>query len=281
MARTIVEIKQSIVDQKDLEPDLDSLNSPSQTAIYNLFMYIVAVAIYLHESIWDIFKVDLENIAATAVAGTAKWLQKKVLEFQFDAVTPQVIEVIDGVASYPIVDATKRIITRASVKQTGNKIVSVKVAKGSANSLEPLTTEEKTALSDYLDDIKLVGTEIIVVSQEADRLKVTGTVYYKGQYVESVVKAAVIAAIDNYLATFSNDIQSFDGTLIVNKLIDAVQAVPGVNDFVITEIKGRNADQTVADGTPITRTYESVAGYIISEDTAGHTLNDTLTMVLG
>jgi hypothetical protein len=246
-----------------------------------LFMYIVAVAIYLHESIWDIFKVDLENIAATAVAGTAKWLQKKVLEFQFDAVTPQVIEVIDGVASYPIVDATKRIITRASVKQTGNKIVSVKVAKGSANSLEPLTTEEKTALSDYLDDIKLVGTEIIVVSQEADRLKVTGTVYYKGQYVESVVKAAVIAAIDNYLATFSNDIQSFDGTLIVNKLIDAVQAVPGVNDFVITEIKGRNADQTVADGTPITRTYESVAGYIISEDTAGHTLNDTLTMVLG
>lgn len=280
MARTIAEIQQSIIDEKDAQSSLSGLTSPSQTAIWRLWTFIIAVCIALHEQLWDVFKADLEVIAAKAVPGNAKWLQAKVLEFQYSATDPQVVEVDpdDFTVSYPTVNTALRIITRCSVKESGQTI-NIKAAKGTT-TLEALTTDEKTALTDYVNDIKIAGQDTRIISQDPDRLMVAGTVYYKGQFIESVVKAAVIGAIDDYLSQFSLDNESFDGTLFLSKLVDAVQQVPGVVDFVITEAKGRASTQALGDVSAISRIYATIAGYIISEDGAGDTLDDTLTMEL-
>ena len=275
MARTIAEIKQSIIDKKNGETSLAALNSPSQVAFYNLIIYIVAACIFFHETLWDILKKEVEGIAEKAVPGTAKWWQDQIFKFQFSSTTPQIIDLIDFYPKYPIVNPSLRIITRASVKQDGNKVIGIKVAKGIYPSITALTSDEKNALQNYIDKIKFAGTEATVVSFNADRLKVTAEVFYEGQYVQSVVKAAVIAAIDNFLATLP-----FDGVFYLNKLIDVIQTVEGVKDVVVSEAKGRADAQSVGSGIVIARYYETKAGYMISEDTAGHTLNDTITMTL-
>ncbi len=275
MARTIVEIKQSIVDKKNAEPSLSGLTSPSQAAIYNLIIYIVAACIFFHETLWDILKKEIEGIAEKAIPGTAKWWQDQIFKFQFSSTTPQVISLIDFYPKYAVQDPTLRIITRASIKQDGNKVIGIKVAKGIYPSISALSVDEKSALQNYVDKIKFAGTEVNITSLNADRLRIAAEVYYEGQFVQSVVKAAVIVAIDEFLATLP-----FDGVFYLNKLIDAIQNVDGVKDVVVSEAKGRADAQPLTSGIIINRFYETKAGYMISEDIAGNTLADTITMTL-
>ena len=194
MARTVDEIKQTILDAKDGEPDLSGLNSPSSTAVFNLWAYITAVAINAFEQLLDLATEDLEELARDAISGTEEWLQKRFLEFQYDASNPQVITVTDGAATYPVVDESLRIITRAAVKTQSNGKVQVKVAKGDT-TLEPLDTSELNALIGYIDKIGFAGVAVDTVSLNADRFQFQGEIFYSGEYVDTTVKQSVIDAI--------------------------------------------------------------------------------------
>lgn len=281
MARTVSEIQQEIIDAKNAEPELSSLDSPSQTAVWRLWSYIVALAINLHEQFVDIATTNLEQIARDAIAGTADWLQRRVLEFQYDATNPQVITVIDGRAAYPTIDESLRIITRAAVKEQSNGRTLVKVAKGE-ETLSPLDNDEINALKGYLSKIAFVGVPVDVSSLNADRLRFEGTIYYSGEYVETDVKNNVKSAIESYLESISVD--NFSGTFIREKLIDAIQAVEGVTgvDTINVQLNGRPEQSPLggAANVNISRSYETAAGYMIPEDTEGNTLGDTITMIL-
>ena len=281
MARSIQENQQIIIDQKNAESELDDLNSPSQVAIWNLWTFIVAVAINLFEQILDVAKLDLEQIARDAIAGTAEWLQKRVLEFQYDADNPQVITVIDGRASYPTLDESLRIVTRAAVKAQENGRVLVKAAKGDA-VIEPLSTVELNALKGYLKEIGFVGIPLDAISLFSDRFRFEGSIFYSGEFVETDVKENVIIAITDYLSSISID--TFDGVIVREKVIDAIQAVAGVEGIdSINVIMNARPEQSAfggVDNVLIQRTYETAAGYVIEEDETGQTFDDTITMIL-
>src|SRR5262249_23284868 len=107
MARSIETIKQEIVAAKNADPVLAGvLSSPSKTAIWNLWAYITAVALQVHERIWDLMKADMEQVAARAVPGTTAWLHNRVRDFQYHAVLPQVVQVVNLSPVYnPVVEA--------------------------------------------------------------------------------------------------------------------------------------------------------------------------------
>ena len=282
MARSITTIQNEIIAAKTADSNLNSLNSPSAVAIWRLWSRIIAGAIETQEQLWDVFKAELEQIAREAVPGTADWLQKRVLEFQYSATNPQVISVIDGKATYSTIDASLRIVTRAAVVEQVNNRVLVKVAKDDGSGgLTPLAAQEVSALVSYLDAIGFVGIAIDTSSLFADRLKFQGTIFYNGQYVEATVKAAVITAIKAYLSSIS--ITEFDGTIVREELINAIQAVTGVTGVdtlnVVLTARPSSIPLTGAVVT-VQRTYITAAGYIIQEDTARSTFNDTITMTL-
>ena len=281
MARKTEEIQQEMIDAKNNDPVLSELNSPSKTAIWRLWTFIVSAAINVHEQYIDVAITELEQVARDAVAGTADWLQQRVLEFQYDETNPQVITVIDGRASYATIDPLLRIVTRASVKEQANGRVQVKVAKGDV-PLEQLNTNELNALRGYLDKVGFVGIPIDSVSLKADRLRFEGEIFYSGEFVESTVKAAVIAAITKYMDNIS--IGNFDGIVTRERIMDAIQLVPGVVgiDTLNVLLNGRPEQDVLGgnDNVLIQRQYETFAGYIIEEDTEGNTFSDTITMTL-
>lgn len=282
MARSIDDIQNEIITAKDADATLAALNSPSAVAIWRLWSRIVAGAIETQEQLWDVFKAELEQVAREAVPGTADWLQKRVLEFQYDAASPQVITVVDGKASYPTVDPSLRIVTRAAVVEQVNSRVLVKVAKdGGGGTLTPLDAVEVNALVGYLDKLGFVGIPIDVSSLFADRLKMVAEVFYSGEYVETTVKANVITAIESYLSSVSVD--NFDGKIVREQIVDAVQAVEGVTgvDTLNVVLTARPSSIAITGATTnVLRSYTTAAGYIIQEDTAGHTFDDTITMTL-
>ncbi len=281
MARTTSVIKQSIIDAKNAEASLNDLSSNSQSAIWNVWAFITAQAINYLEQLQDLLKSEVETIAAAAVPGTAQWLKDRTLKFQYG----DVVQVnSDFSVGYPTVDTTKQIITQASIKQTGNRLVLIKVAKGITPSLTALDATELSAFTSYIDKIKFAGTQTSILSQDSDKLKVAADVYYDGQYIQTTVKTNVINAINNYLAALP-----FDGTVSLNKLIDAIQDVDGVNDVVLNTVVARpdtvalssNLVTNMVTGSDwMSRNYETSAGYIVGETTASNTLNDTINLIL-
>lgn len=278
MSRNIKQIQDSIINEKALHLELNTLNSPSQTSIWRVWTYITAVAIYLHETLWDKFKIELEAIVANAPIGTVEWVQQKSLDFQYDSINPQIVQLVNFVPAYNPIDATKLLITRASVKTLPNKIVSVKVAK--SEPPVPLTSIELSSFKGYLDEISFAGVAYNAISLDSDKIYIDADIYYNGQY-STVISTSVIAAINTYLSKLP-----FDGIIRISALEDAIQGVAGVTDVVFNNVALRanatafgSKTYLVQSNATIFNKYGLVSGYVIPETTALNTLTDTLTFI--
>ena len=278
MARTINEIQAELIAEIQSIPELSGLSSTSAVAIWRLFTRVVAAALETEEQLNDVFRAELEQIAREAVPGTDDWLQRRVLEFQYDALNPQITQVIDGRVTYPVINESLRIVTRAAIKTQPNSRTLVKVAKGDA-TLSPLTADELVALGGYLSRIGFSGIPIDVTSQQADRVRLDNCIiYYLRQYNPATVKAAVIEAIEGYLKNIST--VNFNGVVVRTAIIDVIQSVEGValvGSSVFTPVI-RPFSVAAPGGFSILDQRESQAGYAITEDAAGYELTNTIVM---
>ena len=281
MARTIEEIKQQLIDTKDSLPALSGLTSNSQVSLFGNLFEVTAINIGIFEQLIDAYISEIETIISAQAIGSITWVRQKALDFQYGDYVE--LDTTDFSISYPVLDTTKQIITRASVKEVGNLIIQIKVAKSEPPA--PLIAGEVTALTDYLTVIKPAGTQINIVSLDSDKLYLEGIVYYSGQY-SSVIQTNVETALGDYMEALSST-DNFDGVVRVSEVNDIIQAVTGVKDVNLTEI-GARPDTTafgsrttvfkLSSGTNI-REYETYAGYIVEETTSGSTFADKLTYV--
>ena len=283
MARSLQQIKDDIKTQVRTYPSLDPFKFPdeggSQVSIFNLMITIVSASILVFEKIQDIFLEDVTSLAENAISGNSQWLQAQILLFQYGD-TVQLDE--NYSPYYPVIDETKQIVTRCAIIDANP--VQIKVAKGVAPNLAPLTTDELNALKDYYygtqfqEGIGFAGITATFSTDNPDRMYVEADVYYSSQLVVADVKADVIAAIDNFFATFQET--NFNGTVFIIKLTDAIQAVTGVTRVVYTDILAREDSVPIGSATSIDfqGSYQTNAGYLISEDTTNFTLDDSITM---
>ena len=285
MARSISVISQQMLDAKAADSNLSGLTSNSKVAIWRLWVYIVAACINIFEQLQDAYLVEIETIADTAIPGTKQWVQDRTFRFQYDSVTPQILVVnSDLTLSYATPDTTKRLVTRCSVTQGVSKVVNIKVAKATSIT-DPtpiqLATPEFNSLVGYWSLIGFAGLGYNVINKASDKISVTATIYYAGQYA-STIQAAVESAINNYFATLD-----FDGKIRVSKIEDAIQSVLGVNDLKISQITGRDNTIPFASATKIFDLttgvnliqYQMVSGYAIQENTTSETFADTITYI--
>ncbi len=278
MARTIDEIQASMIADVQSDSTLSGLTSTSKRAIWRLWTYVFAVAVNLLEQLMDVFKTDNETIVSLAPPQTTAWLSDKIFKFQYDATNPQVLQLINLVPQYPVVDSTKYIVTRVSVKTNLAGQVFIKVAKG--NPPQALTTPELNALTSYTNEIGVTGLYYTLTSTNSDKLMVAAQVYYNGSY-SAVIQANVIAGINAFLASLP-----FDGSMQLSDLEAAIRNVEGVNDLILNNVVSRQDSVALANGTYlvqnnqyISRKWPTVSGYIVPETTTGFTLADTLTFI--
>jgi len=281
MARTIAQIQAQIIATKNAQPELAGLTSTSKRAIWNLWTFVVAACIAIFEQLLDSFLTEVETQVAQSAGASVLWLQAKMFQFQYDATTPQIIQLINTVPQYPVVDANKRIITACSVTSSLSNQVSIKVAK--SNPFVALATAELTAAQSYINTIGAAGITYNVISLNADKLYVQAQIYYQGQY-STVIQQNVIDAINSFLQNLS--IVNFNGSMKISDLEGAIRNVAGVNDVVLNNVRGRddassfsNGIDLVLNNTVISRQWNTIAGYIVQETTTGKTFADSLTFI--
>ncbi len=281
MARTIQEIFQEIITEKetfssldDLVPNpdsaqtfLDDLTSSSKVAIWRLQFWVMAVAIFIHESLFDTFKADVETRALEIIPATTIFYVLEALKFQLGD------ELIFTDGTFKFEDSTsaaalaKKIITQASARDI-NQVVTLKIAKDDGSGgLEKLTPTEVTAFEAYLDNIKIAGTKTIVISDDPDLLKVAYTIQFDplvmkedGTLIEDGT-SPVQEAIDAYIEGLP-----FDSIFRVQDLTDAIQLARGVVNAVADVVEAKFALLDFEDILAVqTETYLPNAGYLVTD----------------
>jgi hypothetical protein len=278
MARTVAQIKQSMLDAKNADTTLSALTSTSQTAKWNLYYFIVASCIAIFEQLQDLFKTDLEAIASTAAPSTPQWTRNKVLKYQKGDVAE--LNTTTFVIEYPTVNVANQILTRCAVVTAPNRTVLIKVAK--SDPPVPVSVGELAELQSYIETFNPAGIAFTLINENSDKMEVAATIYYNGQY-SAVISTNVVAALNNYMANLP-----FNGVISTQAVVDAMQAAEGVISVSLARILVRK--DTVAYGAGVTLynlstgvdsvQYQTIAGYVVQETTATHTFADTLSYIV-
>ena len=276
MAQSISDIQNEMIAEKANHPELTALDSTSNTSIWQLWTYITATVIMYFEQLMDLFKTDIQNIIDTNQYGSAAWWYNQILAFQYG----DLLVFINNIFQYPPLPqspsqadldnlAAKQIIKFCSVSTSEDDgVIQIKVAKADGNGQPAqLSEDEKNGVYSYCKAIRPAGIRFTVISKPADVLQLGATIYYDSAGDLSVIQPAVEQAIATFLAT--NNASNVDGTLYVNKLIDAIQAVPGlvgnqVDIKTLIAVSGSGANIVT---TPVTSSYQPVSGYIMLDAT--------------
>jgi hypothetical protein len=272
MARTIDEIYNAIIVEKELQTDLapllpnpetantllSELSSGSKVAVWRLWFRIVAWAIHAHEVVFDTHMAEITAFADTLIGGTKRWLHAQCFKFQLGDTL--IYNSTTSRFTYSTVNTATQIIKRASVLEAGGQL-RIKVAKEVSSVPTKLDVSELAAFQVYISQIKFAGTNVIVTSNDADELRIYFTVFYDpllmtstGALVSNGAVKPVEDAINNFISTLP-----FDGVLNTTELTDAVQKAVGVKDPILTSASARFG---VNPFVPISREYTADAGYM-------------------
>jgi hypothetical protein len=285
MARTITQIKDSIIADMQAYPELTSLLANTSTrSIWYLFVFTISGAISLLEQIMDSFKTDTDANIAKSAAGTPLWLQDKAFKFQYSSSTPQIVKLdtTTFAPTYDIINPDLQIVKRCSVNSTVANYVTLKTAKDINGTLTALTTPENDSFQGYINTIGTAGINYIATSSPANQMYWTAQITYDAQYA-STIKQSLSDAATTFLATIP-----FDGIFRVNKFEAYIlNNVPGVVDLITNELSIREDFQTVAQGTILVTGNDVMvsnlnpsAGYIIPETTSGFGILDGNNILL-
>lgn len=240
--RTLKEIQDSILLAKSQAESLDALTiiqpgeadtadnltSNSKVSIWRLWVYIQAMAIFVHEGIFEAHKAEIEALIALNKLHTALWYKGKALAFQYGFDIGE-LDYYDNTGVDETLVEDSKIINQASVEELGGRL-KIKVATLDGEVLAPINDTQKAAFTQYISLVRDAGTRIEVVSRPPDDFKAVIDIYYDplilnglGARLDGNNETPVTEAIIAYLYNLE-----FNGEFILTKLTDHLQTVEGV-----------------------------------------------------
>ena len=253
---TTEEIYKQIINEKENGnyTPLDELTSESKVSVWRTFVYIFAYFSVTIRELFTSFVEYVESVFAKNQPGTLYWWIEQIKKFQYG----DTLEFLDGVFKYSIIDEEKQIVKQIALESL-DRLLTFKVASmDDSNNLIPLTTPQVEALTAYVDKIKFPGTNISIISQEADNLRLTYRVYYNAQIHKIDLDAAIRAVANNYLSKLV-----FNGKFSITGLTDEFQKINGVINPVCTIAEAKNHYEAESDYAAIMDYYIAAAGYMM------------------
>ena len=230
MARSIQEIQTLIYQAKAQEPALSELNSTSKVAIWRLWVYIISVAIWSLEKLFDLHRADIDKRLAELKPHTARWYRSKALAFQYGLdLLPDSDTFNNQGHTEGAIEASKIVKYSAVIESKNEGRLIVKIAGEQGDTLQPITDAQKQAFEAYLSEIKDAGVRLSVVNYQPDILHLQMKIVYDPLMLDSNGQSIIHAtkpverAIKDYLKRLP-----FNGELVLAHLIDALQQAEGV-----------------------------------------------------
>ena len=269
MSRTIKDIYNAAVTERNKRLELSEFKSDSKMSVMNGILWVVAAVIYSFETLLDVFAVDITEAINGRINGTPNYYANALLQYQQG---DELIVREDGLAfGYAAVDETKRIITQVSyVESTDDQNIDskliLKVATGTKGNLEAIPAEELVPINAYIGKLKFAGTRVEVISTKGDVLIPRLTVFYDGAIPESEMYDAIEAQLKEYVMNIE-----FDAAVYVSRLTDAIRKAEHVTDVFIDEsatpeqgvfIASHDTDGNIQPMQRVLRMTYTASGYL-------------------
>ncbi len=252
MARSVTEIKKEITDNfvaneaVQQSYSLDNTKTFEQqfsvASIESIFFYVVAMAVWVLEVLFDRHRDEVETLLSNRHAHTLNYYTEKALQFLYGfQLVPFTCE-YDTTGKTDSEIAAAKIVTYAATarykRDNGRVFLRVKAAKGTTER-QPLDAAELQAFTRYVQDTQDAGVDLECTSNNPDRVRQTWTVYYDPQVLDAdgnrldgsaqdVVKSAIV----DYMQSLP-----FNGLYVPTFHVDALQKVSGVRVPLIDENK--------------------------------------------
>ncbi|MPL54899.1 hypothetical protein SDC9_00365 [bioreactor metagenome] len=231
MARSVDTIYADLIAKKESDSNLDVLNSTSKTAIWRLWLYILAYATNVLESLFDKHYTEVTSIITELKPHTMRWYRQKALAFQYGFDLISDTDIFDnGTATEAQIEASKIIKYAAITEATTESRLVLKIAtEDSAGKLAPITSGQESAFIPYIEEIKDAGVAITVINYLPDILKLNLRIYYDPLVLTSsgVSIRTGKKPVEEALNEFMKELP-FNGELVLNSLIDKLQKTEGV-----------------------------------------------------
>ena len=230
MSRTIQEIQTLILQAKAQEPALNELNSTSKVAIWRLWVYIIAVAIWSLEKLFDQHRADIDKRLAELKPHTARWYRSKALAFQYGFdLLPDSDKFNNQGHTEEAIEASKIVKYSAVIESKNEGRLIVKIAGEQGEQLQPITDAQKQAFEAYLQEIKDAGVRLSVVNYQPDVLHLQMKIIYDPLVLDSNGQSILHATkpVEDTVKSYLKRLP-FNGELVLAHLIDALQQAEGV-----------------------------------------------------
>lgn len=231
MARTTVEIANEMHKAVQADIVLSALfTSVSTTAVFRLFIYIVAVAINTFEQILDTHSVEMDEIKLNQKTGRLTWYRTMALKFQYGFILITDRDYYDnGNATLEQIEASKVVKYAAVNESEESSAVIIKIAGEVNGVLSPIPQPQKIAFEAYVKEFKIAGVQVRVINFLPDRLYFNMTMYYDPELLTangmSILNGnyPVNDAINEYMKELP-----FNGEFVIANFVDKLQQVPGI-----------------------------------------------------
>ncbi len=238
MAREISTIQQGMIDTVQADDTLSAeLTSTSKTARWRLTTYVVAVAIYLLEVLFDKHTSETDSKLALQQAHGLNWYAQKAKLFQYG------YSLVDDSDYYETTDEDAQIVSHAAVDEI-NGTLYMKVAKTEDESLTYLDGDQLTSFKKYIARIKDAGVKIEIVSDEGDDLRLVIDIYYDPQVLNAdgtlILDSSQEPAKDTIKAFITS--LPFNGEFVPAHMVDALQLTAGILIPEILSVETKYAD---------------------------------------
>jgi len=255
MARTITEISNSMIDDVQKNEHLKNiLTSDSKTAVWRNIIYIVAVAVWMVETLFDKHSTEVSNTLATMRPHNRYWYSQKARAFQYG------YNLVQDTDYYQVTDEEAQIIQQAAVTEV-NGTLFIKVAKLNNGMLDKLEPEELTQFTQYMELIKDAGVKLIIISNDGDSMRLTINIWYNPLVLDNNGKLINNSSCEPVKDTIINFIQNlpFNGEFIPSLMVDEIQKAQGVDiaEIQSCETKYGTNNYTIVQGKVIPN-----AGYL-------------------
>lgn len=241
----------------------DTFNeSFSVVSLESILFGIVATVAWTLEVLFDRHKEEVRQVANSSVVASAAWYHYLALRFQkgddliYDDTTKSY--------GYATEDASKRVIKYAAVRDEG-KYIRMIVSGGTDGRPSRLDDEDLAPFKEYMNRVKIAGVILEIDSYSPDEIRVMAECKVDPLVIDTKGRRIldgsypVVDAINNYLKNID-----YGGTFNKNKLIDAIQNVPGVVDIRLlsTMYSINSGEFKLIDGN----NYVARAGCVVSNN---------------
>jgi hypothetical protein len=280
MARTVEEIEDTILTEKESNPGLNGLTSTSKVSIWRLFIFIIAYIIFTLELIFDLHQKEVNEAISELKPHTARWYRNKALSFQYGFDLYSDTDIFNNENHTEEEIEQSKIVKYSAVTeaQSQSRLI-IKIAGESNGNLAPITEPQKEAFIAYMEEIKDAGVPLTIINYLPDLLLLNITIkrdplVLDAQGYAIAPIAGNLQPVDTTISQFLQELP-FNGELILSKLTDKLQITAGVKDVNIDNASSAWIDANTNDyggaiGIYMSKIPES--GYFTTRDNNGNYL---------